>query len=520
MKKDPPEPQGQYTYADAMNQWAAGQDSYFRRVKAGMFHPGAASSGLGRVMGYIWRFILLAFIGVFIYWTMLKKHLKSETFADEMAAATAAKIGAEEVSFNPFRWKGQLALTPVMSARGSSDSFFREMSGTSLQFRSKLSDLFQSKWKIRKITIGNLDVTLRSGGMGAVPEMPSTDSDADAPMIIPAEFETPETELQLDSPMDLESAPAESPDDTIDFSLDSLDLKSGGLGIQPNFDNLEFEEIAVNNLTLRWGLTDSTRGALENTTARIVQEGEGWNVEATGGTFAQNWLPPLNLVTPMTIRTSPGLITIDPVELQPGSGSGILEGTITTGDEPEVNMTLAIQNAPLSTITGSGTAIDSRIELVTSGTVVFTGSTNTSEGIHSKIDLEILSGTLRNIPVLEALALPTTHGAFRRLIIESGTLTAEASREGLEVKSLRLVAGEVTIEAIFDLKDDFFDGVLQVTIPSSMLRNSPGTSALAEINSTQGTARFEFPLEGELNALTRSSADEITAEYQKDSRFR
>ena len=122
--------------------------------------------------------------------------------------------------------------------------------------------------------------------------------------------------------------------------------------------------------------------------------------------------------------------------------------------------------------------------------------------------------------MLEALALPTTHGAFRRLIIESGTLTAEASREGLEVKSLRLVAGEVTIEAIFDLKDDVFDGVLQVTIPSSMLKNSPGTSALAEINSTQGTARFEFPLEGELNALTRSSADEITAEYQKDSRFR
>ncbi|MDB4673417.1 hypothetical protein OAF27_01255 [Verrucomicrobiales bacterium] len=520
MKKDPPEPQGQYTYADAMNQWAAGQDSYFRRVKAGMFHPGAASSGLGRLMGYIWRFILLALIGAFIYWTMLKKHLKSETFADEMAAATAAKIGADEVSFNPFRWKGQLALTPVLSAKGSSDSFFREMSGTSLQFRSTLSDLFQSNWKIRKITIGSLDVTLRSGGMGAVPEMPSTDSEADTPMVIPSEFETPETDLNLDSPMDLESAPAARPDDTIDFSLDSLDLKSGGLGIQPNFSDLEFEEIAINNLTLNWGLTDITRGALENTTASIVEEGDGWNIEATGGTFSQNWLPPLNLVTPLTIKTSPGLVTIEPVELQLGSGSGILEGSVTTGDAPEVNMTLAIQNAPLSTISGNGTAIDSRIELITSGTVVFTGSTNTSEGIHSKIDLDILSGTLRNIPVLEALALPTTHGAFRRLSIESGKLTAESSREGLEVKSLRLISGEVTIEAIFDLKENYYDGVLHVTIPSSMLKSSPATAALATIDSTEGTAQFKFPLEGELEALTKSSADEITAEYQKDSRFR
>ncbi len=520
MKQDPPEPQGQYTYADAMNQWAAGQDSYFRRVRAGIFHPGAATTPLGRAIGYFWRVILLALVGVFIYWTMLKKHLKSESFADEMANAAALKIGADEVHFNPFRWKGQLALTPVLSAKGSTDSFFREMSGTSLQFRSTLSALFQPGWKIRKITIGNLDVTLRSGGIGVIPEMPSTRLDDAPPMIIPSEFEAPETEFQLDSSMDFDSALPAPEADTIDFSNGSLDLKSGGLGIRPNFQNLEFEEIAINNLTLRWGLSDVTRGALENTTARIVQEGDRWNIEATGGTFSQNWLPPLSLVTSMTIQTSPGLITIAPAELQLGSGSGTFDGTITTGDTPDVNMTLAVENAPLSTISGRGTQIDTRLDLFTTGTAIFTGSTNTNAGIHSKIDLEVVSGTLRNIPVLEALALPTSHGAFRRLPIDSGKFIAESSREGLQVKSLSLTAEKVMIEAIFDLKDNIFDGTLHVTIPSEMLRNSPNTAALAKVDPTKGTTHFEFPLKGKIETLTKDAADEIIAAHQKDSRNR
>ena len=519
MKKDPPEPQGQYTYADAMNQWAAGQDSYFRRVRAGLLHPGAASSGFGRVMGYIWRFVILAFIGAFIYWTMLKNHLKSETFANEMAAAAAAKIGADEVEFNPFRWKGQLALTPVFSAKGGSDSFFREMSGTSLQFRSELSELFQSDWKLRKITVGSMDVTLRSGGMGAVPEMPSTRPEDDAPMVIPSEFGTPETELKVDSPMDFDSLPANDPADTIDFSRDGLDLKSGGLGIRPNFKDLEFEEIAVNNLTLRWGLSDVTRGVLENTTARILKENEGWSVEAIGGTFSQNWLPPLDLVTPMMITTSPGLITIAPVELAFGSGSGALQGTVTTGDIPIVDLTLSIENVPLSTISGIGSAIDSRLELATTGDIIFSGSTNTTDGVRTEIDLQIVRGTLRKIPVLEALAQPTTHGAFRRLPIEGGRLIAESSRDGLDVKSLKLTTEEVEIEAIFNLKDEIFDGVLRVTIPAPMLKNSPATAALAKSNSGD-TIQFEFPLEGKLEDLTKSSADEIIAAQQKDSRNR
>lgn len=523
MKHDDPNSKGSYTYSDAMNEWANEQDSFFRRARAGILHPSAASSGIYRVMGYAWRLLVVVLVLLVIGYVGTRRHLKSPAFSDSIAAEITDLLKAEQTKIRPFAWKSGNAMSAEFASVGSPSSFFSKLEGTYLQFERPLLSLYNPSWHLENVRIDRLTLKLRSGGIGAIPSLPATDID-DLPEF-PSDFAEPDTSIDLNPDRKDEQEP---------LGMD-LRIKSSGFGINPDFSLLTFDTLNISKLDASWGLTPLTRGRLTGATATVTREADTWTLTASTGTLRQRWLTDMQLTTPLAVAIKPGSLTFAPCELSfpKSAGTAKLSGTITTGDIPALDFDYAVTSVPISQLLAPYPKAAQLVSGKISGNGKITGSTNTSDGVSLTLKASLENGHFASIPILGALASQTGHSPLRQLPV-SGTLDISTSASTTTFSNIDLVSSEdVHITGSFSVTthdadpkpDDYPEGVpytpappdyagtVRIGLSPDLLDRATGArDKLFELES--GFYWLDVPLEGRLNTLTRQFTDEVVDTFR------
>ncbi|MDG2124726.1 MAG: hypothetical protein P8J87_13560, partial [Verrucomicrobiales bacterium] len=520
---DDPNSKGSYTYSDAMNEWATEQDSFFRRARTGILHPSAASSGFYRLLGYAWRLFVVAIILLVIGYVGVRRYIKSSEFSNSLATQASALLEAEETKLRPFSWKGSNAISAEFSAVGAQQSFFASLAGTYLQFERPLLSLFSPAWKFTDIRIDHLTLNLRSGGIGVVPDLPSTNID-DLPEF-PSDFIEPNT--SIDTNPDSEDSP-----DPLGMDLR---IKSSGYGINPDFSQLTFDSLSINKLDATWGLTPLTRGSLTGAVATVTRENDAWTLTAASGTLNQRWLRDMKLSTPLAVIYRADSITFSPCELTFNGtpGTAKLGGQIKTGDIPTLDFDLSVNSVRVGSLLSQNPAAADLIAGTIAATGKVAGSTNTGDGVTISLDASLHNGHFANIPLLAALASQTGHSPFRQLPI-AGTLKIATTASTTSFSDLALTSGDnVMIGGSFTVTTHDADpkpadypagipytpaapdyaGTLKIGLAPDLLARHPEVRD-RHFKEDSGMFWIDVPLDGKLKTLTREQTDQLVTAFR------
>jgi len=371
------------SYNQVMNEWAA-QKSFLSRATSSLFMPGHNVTGGARFMAWFWRFLLFIGVPLLVYMGWLRVHGKSGPFTIQLAGEAKKFLGAEKVQFSRARWdlNGELRVERV-EVTGAPHNMFSSLTASNLNTYIPVPRVFRSRWELDKLTSSKAVIALRSGRTPRVAEAGG--------------------------------APA---------------LLTAGYGLSPDFSQLTIGSYHCDDLSLSWGSTPSTTGSLTGTRAAMTRAGEGaWDLALEGGGFSQCWLEGLR-ITRAALRIGQERVEISKGDFTvPGGGSGTLTGSITLGEQPEINAVAQVENFQMHRFLSE--YFRNFVAATGQGTVKLTGSTNRNGGILMSADIAIQSGTMHSIPVLKAIETATGEGGISAPDITGGRVrfTSQGTQE-------------------------------------------------------------------------------------------
>ena len=230
------EPEQLQNFNDRLSQWVASQGFWFqvRYSMSGSGMKGRAMFHLLRMGARLLVFLLLVAVGTWVY---LVKRTDGARFNEALRKDLQAGLSASE--------SGDPRVQPLAGEVGNQPAcggWWREIRfsplwrpGTSAA-RWVLLDGLVGVWQPGIISIARLDVDLRAGSDDA------------------------ESARKLSEAVFRKSA---------------------------KVDASAFE---VGDATLRWGYSERTEGAIENSSMKMQRTESGWRINFKGGTFRQNWL--------------------------------------------------------------------------------------------------------------------------------------------------------------------------------------------------------------------------------------
>ncbi|MGL5016574.1 MAG: hypothetical protein ACRDBP_00450, partial [Luteolibacter sp.] len=203
--------------------------------------------------------------------------------------------------------------------------------------------------------------------------------------------------------------------------------------------------VEVPTATIFWGYTDRTRGSIENSDLRINRIGNGLRMTFTGGTFSQNWLKNLQIVSLVALVDSDG-VTFEKAEFRRGRGEVDLTGLrLTGGERPTVSGTAKIRTLALDSVLPP--VLRNFVEGTFSGDFKVSGSTNSAEGIGFE-GLVTLDGRdtiviRERLPLLEALSVVDYVRNYHRLEFQSGSFRVKTGNGEVKISDLKLKSQEI-----------------------------------------------------------------------------
>ncbi len=515
MKGDREREDDTYTYSDAMNDWASTQKkSFIRRTRGTLFHPSPDLVGFARVFGYIWRVGLLGAVLAVVWLLGVRAVLKSEGFADRFAEAAVGAVGAESASFNDFSWKSGNATSPYFEMTGGESSAFHLIKGYYLRVEDGFWKVFGSEWPLGDVTIDQLFVQLRSGGIGQIPDLPPALPDPDAP---PPSDQAP-----------FRFTPGSDPGDS--GASVAPPLPAGGRvgiagwlpGPSPRFSTVTYGAISVTTAEVLWGLSNNTRGSLDGRGGRLTREGDRWEILFEGGTLTQNWWRGLQIAAPLKVTVDRGTIALSPTALTTARGGSLdLSGTVETGETPELDLALTLAAVPVREILGRDSPIAGIVDGTMGGSATITGSINTSAGVVTRLDATMESGVLRSVNVLERLSLVTGYDRLRGLPLTGAHFVVKSEGGTTTVSDLTLTNdGPISLAGAFSVDSEgLYSGHLEVGVEADLLDRYPEIrDEFFQERPARGAAPAGFtlrvPLEGTFGELGVDLARRLLTAYQ------
>jgi hypothetical protein len=387
------------SYNEVMNEWAA-QKHFLTRATGSLLRPGHNVTGGARIMAWFWRFLLFLGLPLLAYMGWLKIHGKSADFTSQLAAETKKFLGAEKVELKRAQWdlNGGLRVEH-MAVTGAPHNVFSSITASNLDTSIPLPRVLRSRWELEKLGCSKAVIALRSG-----------------------------------------SAPR------VAFTAQSPALLTAGYGLSPDFSRLSVSGYHCEDLTLTWGSTPSTTGSISGAKAVMKRAGEDiWDLTLEGGDFSQCWLDGLR-ISRAALRLGKDRVEISRGDFSvPGGGSGTLTGSITTGEHPEIEALVKMENLQMHRFLLE--YFRSFVEATGQGTVKLSGSTNRNTGVLMNADFAVQSGSLHSIPVLRALETATSEGGLSAPEITGGRLrftskgTAEPGGYVIESQEISLDCG-------------------------------------------------------------------------------
>ncbi len=488
------------SYSEAMNEWAR-KNSFFGDRGNRLIHPNPALSAPLRLVGYLFRILILVFIVGMAVNVGLRKYVGSKAFGEKAAGVVASMVKASEFESSPFLWKGKRMSMNRFSAKGGEGAFYHTLNAQYFRFDSSPLALLGAKWNLQKVVLNTLDLRLRSGAK--MVEVPLSGS-----------FE--------------ENGAREL-------------LLGGYSGRSHGGKTLVFEELQVLEANVDWGLSQATEGALVAGNLSFTPDDVAWRLEIMGGIFRQNWLQGVR-IEKLTITPEGDLLHFKDGEISlAGGGAGTLSGNVVLGALPKVDLTLSIVRGALSDLVPEKytTYADGKIE----GTLHITGSINTKSGVEIAGDFRIADGILRNIPVMDSISILTETTRLRHLPVTTGTLKFTTRDGVLEVTELNLISKDtahLTAEFSYardmskaseaeligldtpgaDVSPLLCSGNLRIGVLPKSLENAKDVGNEYFSPESEGFRWLDIVLSGEIEQLTRSVYDRMLVDIRKlrDSR--
>ena len=410
------DPLGRESYTELMNEWAETRNAMLR-MQGGILHPPAYLSPMARLFGYVWRVAVVLIVVTVAAFLFLKSHIKGSGFSDMVGAKMGVILKASEVELSSFRWKRSVGSAKYATFKGSDESFFLdELKAEGFRFKLPMKSLLKPNWELEDVFIGDLTADVRPGSGGT--------------------------------------------------GLAVVEDQEGAWGINPDLSQVSFEKVDVANANLTWGIGAAARGSLKNAELELVKSDGIWQLLVHKGDLSQNYLRDLK-VSSLKIRFHEGTLAFSDGEFKMGeTGTGKLEGTIHTGEYPEFDLTLRVDNCDITSLlpkhTSDELALMSEIEggrasalevvrkmLVgrVTGVIKIGGSTNSSSGIKTTGTLrfsEDQDRTLRlvDVPFFNDLGGITGNGYLRRPLVTAGTLSFVTSEGMFSAPAINLELGQ------------------------------------------------------------------------------
>jgi hypothetical protein len=444
-------------FNERLSEWVANQGFWFqvRYSMAGSGNKGTAIYHLLRMSFRLFVFMLLVAAGIWVY---LAKRTEYKAFNEGLKSSLQSAFSASEIQLGGFsRVQGQLEISRV-ACQGGGDTFFTTLEARNIRCKMGFLDGVAGQWDPGTIAVSRLDVDVRAG--------------AD----------------------DAESAHK---------FAQALFRKS---------DDVLINSIEIGDASVHWGYSERTRGSIDNSVLKIQRVGDGLKLQFKGGTFSQNWLRRLEIIS-LVVNCDPNGLVFEKAEFRRGLGTVDLTGLkVTGGERPTVSGVARIRSLGLDS--ALPVALRSFIEGSLSGDFQVTGSTNSSDGIgfagQVALDGKDTISMRERLHLLKALSVVDYVRNYYRVDFREGSFQMKTSGGGMEITDLKLKA-----EDLFTL-----EGKLLVRLPTAEETQAavgkPATAGGAPLFRAEDEENEGLAIKSGENAFTlRRAAQE--AKREKDA---
>lgn len=390
-------------FNERLSQWVANQGFWFqvRYSMTGTGGKGATMFHLLRMAFRVMVFMVVVAAGTWIY---LAKRTETKRFNDGLRESLKSALSASELELKGFsRVQGQLEINRL-ACKGGSETFYTSLEARNLHCKMGFLDGLAGQWDPGTIAISMLDVELHAGADDA------------------------------ESAKNLSEALFKKSKDVLINSMEITDA------------------------TLRWGYSERTWGSIENSVLKVQRLENGLKLNFAGGTFSQNWLRRIGIVS-LVVVCDPDGLTFERAEFQQGRGTVDFSGLrVTGGERPLVEGVAKIRRLGLDSVVPL--ALRSFVDGSISGDFKVSGSTNSSDGIGFEgqvaLDGQDTISLRDRLHLLKALSVVDYVRNYYRVDFRDGSFQMKTGGGGMVITDLKLKA-----EDLFSL-----EGNLRVRLPT------------------------------------------------------
>ncbi len=391
-------------FNERLSQWVANQGFWFQ-VRYSMSGSGVKGNALFQLLSIGFRLLIFLVLVVLAVWIYLVKRVDRPSFQEGIRTSLQAGLSASETQMKGFsQIQGQSSISRL-ACQGGEATFFSTLEARNIRWKMGILDGLRGPWDPETIAISRVDLDLRAGA----------DDAGSAQKISEALFR--------------------------------------------KFPQVLLSGIEVADATIRWGFSDRTQGTIEGSSLKMLRGDGVMKMVFRGGTFSQNWLRKLDIVT-LVVVCDPDGITFEKAEFRRGNATIDLTGLkVTGGERPTVQGIAKIRSLSLENILPP--TFRNFVEGSFSGDFQVFGSTNTSDGVGFK-GMVSLDGqdvlTLRErIHILKALSIVDFSRNYHRVDFNEGSFRMKTSGGGMELTDVKLKAGD-----LFTL-----EGEMRVRLPTA-----------------------------------------------------
>ncbi len=470
MKQEP------HTYADAMNDWKLkeAERSLMGKFRSNFFHPRYDATLTEKLVGYLVRLVMVAVAGVIVLYIYARIQSKQAGYRGHLAEVFAEHYKGTNAVMGKVTW-------PIFNNNISFKNFYMDGKPESSFYKLEAksvglplgSQFLSDTWTFPKMTIHELSISLKSGAMGSLDNLPANKS-GDEKRGIDASDTLEPSRVVIPKRTTSQVLPASQPGQPT--------LLTAGFGLRPAVGNIKVNGYQVSQLSLNWGVSSTNQGALADTAATLLPKEDGsdtWVLNCGGGSFSQNWLKGTAVerlqaeIGPQGVSISPGTV------LKVGEvGKIFLRGTITAEDNPRVEIDTTLQDVDIREFCPA--PFRPFFTATVSGNGRIYGSTNSSSGIKTMLKVNLVKShrrkmelrvkptaeeekilaTLDDVPVMKALNISTQDRGFQKMRFLEGSFTMETGEHVLLLKDLDLVSqvarlrGEIRFEELIEVVKD------------------------------------------------------------------
>lgn len=390
-------------FNERLSQWVANQGFWFQ-VRYSLTGSGTKGTALFHLVRLSYRlliFLLVVAAGFSVY---LIKRTESKSFSRELKSSLQSALSASEIQLGKFnRAQGQLEISRL-ACEGGSGTFFTTLEARNIRSKMGFLDGVAGQWDPGNITMSRLDAELLAG--------------------------------------------ADDEESALKFSK----------ALFKQSDQVLINSLEVGDASLRWGYSERTRGAIENSVLKVQRIGTGLKLSFKGGTFSQNWLRKLEIVNLVAICGPDGIV-FEKAEFRKGQGTVDFSGLkVLGGARPTVTGMAKIRMLGLES--AMPVAMRSFVEGSFSGDFQVSGSTNSSDGIgfagQVTLDGQDAISLRERIHLLKALSVVDYVRNYHRVDFREGSFLMKTGGGGMELTAMKLKAAD-----LFTL-----EGHLKVRLPT------------------------------------------------------